>query len=94
MELPRPQNNHTGVCLTHCFSVSFLERWNNSFSYPHQGNEKSGPIKLEFETTRENYVIVCSAPGNDQIVKTTEWKMDGQLETPMTEDSLKAAGES
>lgn len=48
--------------------------------YVIQGEKGQGPVKLSFESTKENYFIACSAPGNSYICSEgTVWKIDGEV---------------
>lgn len=57
-----------------------------------QGEQSSGPLKLEITTTRENPIVLCSAPSNDHIAKSAKWFVDGKEATLLTEGELPAAG--
>jgi len=59
----------------------------------HQGNEKAGTLKIEFEATTEHYPIICSAPSNEHICKSSEWKMDGEPEKCIDYDTMATLGE-
>jgi hypothetical protein len=56
-----------------------------------QGNNHAGPLKLAFETQTENYLLVCSAPGNAHICHSAEWKVDGEKVKCLDEDGARAA---
>lgn len=44
-----------------------------------QAAKGAGPIRYEFESTKQNYFVACSAPGNPYLcMEGTHWKMDGE----------------
>ena len=61
--------------------------------YVIQAHKGAGPLKMEFESTTENYFVACSAPGNGYLcVEGTVWKMDEEVIKCLNTDAAKAAG--
>lgn len=53
-----------------------------------QGTPAAGPLKFEFETKEENYLIICVGLGmNDAICDNTVWTIDGEVSPCGTEQS-------
>lgn len=59
-----------------------------------QGGKNDGPVRLEYEQTSENHLIVCSAPGNSHLCKSSRWKVDGVEAKCMDEEAARNAGEA
>lgn len=58
-----------------------------------QGDKNAGPLQLEFESTTENYFVVCSAPGNAYLCKEgTVWKIDDEVVRCLDTEAAKTAG--